>query len=197
MELKTLYNKDWQYRIAGLKEAYHIVYYIPHNDVTTWSNRVLNFKARENEQDYQQIKQITIDAFQRSRLEFDFVTRVLGHNETSALKNASIEEYTQAIAVAINATYLPQLLNKYRSTRPLHKLKLQDRQAEVQGVFFIKDEKYDLNNKKILIIDDITTSCTTVAEMIKTLKAKWPNIQCYLFCLARTERNDPEANLNI
>lgn len=40
MELKTLSNKHLQYKAAGLEEAYHLVYYIPQGDTTTWTARV-------------------------------------------------------------------------------------------------------------------------------------------------------------
>lgn len=199
MDLKTLSDKDWQYNAAGLEEAYHLVYYIRNKgDVTNWTTRVSKFKNRSDEADYQIIKGITIDAFLKSGLKFDFVIRVLGHNETVAKKDANIREYACDIASAINAVYLGQLLNKRKVTQPLHMLYTKaERQAEMKDVFFINYDKYDLNNKKILIIDDITTSCTTVAEMVKTIKAKWPQAKCYLFCLARTERNDINANVNI
>lgn len=40
MKLKYL-SDDWQYIKAGLKDAYHIVYYIPRNQsLTDWSKKV-------------------------------------------------------------------------------------------------------------------------------------------------------------
>ena len=182
MELKTLSNKHLQYKAAGLEEAYHLVYYIPQGDTTTWTARVARFKNRADEEDFQLIKSMTIEAFINSRLTFDYVIRVLGHNETVPLKSAKIREYVYDIASAIGAKYLPQLLNKTRSTAALHTLPtLLDRQKEMKNVFFI---------------DDITTSCTTVAEMVRTIKAEWPDAKCYLFCLARTN-HEMNANVNL
>ena len=120
MELKTLSNKHLQYKAAGLEEAYHLVYYIPQGDTTTWTARVARFKNRADEEDFQLIKSMTIEAFINSRLTFDYVIRVLGHNETVPLKSAKIREYVYDIASAIGAKYLPQLLNKTRSTAALH-----------------------------------------------------------------------------
>lgn len=62
--------------------------------------------------------------------------------------------------------------------------------------FLCKNRDENLNNKNILIIDDITTSCTTVAEMVRTIKAEWPDAKCYLFCLARTN-HEMNANVNL
>lgn len=197
MELKTLSNKHLQYKAAGLEEAYHLVYYIPQGDTTTWTARVARFKNRADEEDFQLIKSMTIEAFVNSRLTFDYVIRVLGHNETVPLKSAKIREYVYDIASAIGAKYLSQLLNKTRSTAALHTLPtLLDRQKEIKNVFFIKNRDENLNNKNILIIDDITTSCTTVAEMVRTIKAEWPDAKCYLFCLARTN-HEMNANVNL
>ncbi len=63
MELKTLSNKHLQYKAAGLEEAYHLVYYIPQGDTTTWTARVARFKNRADEEDFQLIKSMTIEAF--------------------------------------------------------------------------------------------------------------------------------------
>ncbi|MCM0347364.1 phosphoribosyltransferase [Bacteroides fragilis] len=198
MKLKTLSDKDWQYNAAGLEEAYHLVFYLRNkDDVTGWTTRVSDFKHKSNEADYQLIKEMTVDAFSNSGLKFDYVIRVLGHDEKVAQSSAPIIDYVKAIASVTDAIYIPQLLNKHKKTRPLHTLYTKvDRQNEMKDVFFVKNDENDLNNKKILIIDDISTSCTTVAEMIKTIKAKWPRAQCYLFCLARTSY-DPNANKNI
>lgn len=46
MKLKYL-SDDWQYIKAGLKDAYHIVYYIPRNQsLTDWSKRYLYVKKK-------------------------------------------------------------------------------------------------------------------------------------------------------
>lgn len=197
MKLRYLSNTDSQYHEAGLNEAYHIVYYIPRDDVTNWTNRVLNFKNKTNIADYKAITDLCVEAMKQEQLNFDYVIRVMGHNETTPLMNAKIREFVLAITKATGATYLPQLLNKYRKTRPLHTLPtLSERQEEMRGVFFVKEETIDLNERTILIIDDISTSCTTVAEMIKTIKARWPLAIFYLFCFARTNHN-PNANQNL
>lgn len=65
----------------------------------------------------------------------------------------------------------------------------------MEGVFEI-EVKQDLNNKSVLIVDDISTACVTSAEIIKTLKEEWPNATFYLFCIARTI-HDEHANENL
>lgn len=191
-------KNDWQYKNAGLVEAYHLLYYMPdRNDVTDWTDRILNFKSKSNIDDYNLITELVANAVLDLNLHFDYVTRVLRHNETEALVNAPIIDFVKRIANVANATYCPQLLNKNRTTRSLHTLPtLKERQEEIRDVFFVNDD-LNLNGKTLLIIDDITTSCTTITEMVKTLKKKWPEINIYLLCLARTIHGCPNANSNL
>jgi len=121
---------------------------------------------------------------------------MMGHKETIPQKDVPIRSLAVAIANATGAKYLPQLLHKKKETTPMHFLSLAERQVEINDVFQVNDRTYNLNEKKILIVDDITTTCTTVAEMIKTLKKVWPKAIFYLFCIARTS-HDEHANENL
>lgn len=192
MELKSL-SYDPQYTNAGLEDAYHIVYYIPKNqDLTDWSEKVSACKRKVG----QDIINECVNALNIEGLYFDYVIRMMGHKETIPLKNAPIRSLAVAIADATGAKYLPQLLHKKKETTPMHFLSLAERQVEINDVFQVNDRTYNLNEKKILIVDDITTTCTTVAEMIKTLKKVWPKAIFYLFCIARTS-HDEHANENL
>ncbi len=192
MNLKSL-SDIRQYKDAGLDGAYHLVYYVPgYHDNTTWSNKILCCKRTPNKE----IIAKCVNAIKSEELTFDYVIRIMGHLETVPQNDAPIRELAVAIASSTGATYLAQVLNKTRQTKQLHTLPLAQREAEVRDVFFVKDKSYDLNGKTILIVDDITTSCTTVAEMIKTLKNVWPTAKFYLFCIARTDY-DPSANTKL
>lgn len=198
MELKRLLVPYNQYYFAGLSEAYHLVYYLPDgDDVTDWTTRVLNFKRKSNIDDYNEITRLTTEAIHEAEIKFDFVTRILGHKELKAQNGAAIIDFAKAIAKETGALYIPQLLNKTRETTPLHFLGRAERQAEIEGVFFVNTKFYDMNNKSLLVVDDISTSCTTIAEMIKILKKQWPDINVYLLCLARTIHGNPNANENL
>jgi len=185
MKLRYL-SDDRQYASAGLENAYHLVYYIPKDqDLTDWSKKVSACK-KEVDQD---IIDECVSALNTEGLHFDYVIRMMGHKETKPLKNVPIRSLAVAIAKATGAIYLPQLLHKKKETTPMHFLSLPERQAEINDVFLVNDRTCNLNGKKILIVDDITTTCTTVAEMIKTLKKVWSKAIFYLFCIARTSHN--------
>jgi len=192
MKLRYL-SDDRQYAKAGLKDAYHLVYYIPKDkDLTDWSKKV---SACKKEVD-QNIIDECVSALNTEGLHFDYVIRMMGHKETRPLKNVPIRSLAVAIANATGAKYLPQLLHKKRETKPMHFLSLAERRAEINDVFLVNDRTCNLNEKKILIVDDITTTCTTVTEMIKTLKKVWPKAIFYLFCIARTS-HDEHDNENL
>ena len=192
MKLRYL-SDDRQYAKAGLKDAYHLVYYIPKDkDLTDWSKKV---SACKKEVD-QNIIDECVSALNTEGLHFDYVIRMMGHKETRPLKNVPIRSLAVAIANATGAKYLPQLLHKKRETKPMHFLSLAERRAEINDVCLENDRTCNLNEKKILIVDDITTTCTTVTEMIKTLKKVWPKAIFYLFCIARTS-HDEHDNENL
>ena len=199
MKLKSL-SDDWQYAEAGLEDAYHIVYYIPsgYTDSTNWTTRIKKFKwNNDNENDNLVIDNCT-KAISSAKLKFDYVIRTLGSSETTPITTAKLIPLAKSIAKATSAKYLPRLLKKKRATTPLHKLPdLAARKAEINGVFEIENKgEDDLDNKTILIVDDISTACVTSAEMIKTIKERWPNTTFYLFCIGRT-KYDEHANENL
>ena len=62
------------------------------------------------------------------------------------------------------------ILIRKEQTKRLYKLNKVDRQQELKNVFALKDNEYNLNNKKVLLIDDIFTTGSTVNEISKVLK---------------------------
>ena len=60
-------------------------------------------------------------------LQFDYVIRMMGHEETIPRKNAPIRSLAKAIADETGVKYLPQLLHKKRETKPMHFLSLAER----------------------------------------------------------------------
>ncbi|MGL5061015.1 MAG: ComF family protein [Microcoleus sp.] len=64
-----------------------------------------------------------------------------------------------------------QGLERVKDTKPLFELSLQQRQAEMKDALILgKDFRHRLPRDRVLLIDDIYTSGTTVREAIKVLK---------------------------
>ena len=69
-----------------------------------------------------------------------------------------------------------ECLFKNKDTTMQSKLNKEQRKENIKGVYLLKNEE-KINNKNILLIDDIYTTGSTVNECIKTLKkAKIKNI---------------------
>ena len=144
---------------------------------------------------------LSAQAFGETDWTFDYVARALGSKEETARKPNRVREIAIAIADKIHAPYILQLLKKTRKTKAFKGgLSRQQRIAEIEDVYEI-DEEHDLNNKSILIVDDISTTGTTFEVIADVIRAKYPTAKIYGFCLARTmtkikgvlEGNDAES----
>lgn len=65
--------------------------------------------------------------------------------------------------------YQKDVLYKIKDTSPQSSLDKENRQKNIQGAYYIKNEK-KVQNKKILLFDDIYTTGATVNECSRTLK---------------------------
>lgn len=65
------------------------------------------------------------------------------------------------------------LLRKKTRTKPQTQLSSQERKDNLQGCFQAKD-RCDIADQKLIVIDDVTTTGTTLKEAIKTLKTANP-----------------------
>ena len=74
---------------------------------------------------------------------------------------------------------------KTKTTQPLKTQNLQGRKDEMRNIYKLKTD-INLNNKKVLIVDDIRTTGTTISEITETIKSKYPHSQIASFCLAQT-----------
>lgn len=64
----------------------------------------------------------------------------------------------------------------------------EDRESELSEVYRTSTS-LDLTNKKVLIIDDVTTTGTTMIEAAKVLKEYEESVKLYSYCLCKTSRN--------
>ncbi|MBS4759620.1 MAG: ComF family protein [Clostridium sp.] len=65
------------------------------------------------------------------------------------------------------------LIFRTKNTKPQFNLSIKERAKNMYGAFEVKKENY--HNEKILIIDDILTTGSTLSEMIKALKSSGIN----------------------
>ena len=74
---------------------------------------------------------------------------------------------------------------RIKATQPLSSLKLEQRKQEIKGAFAAKSMPY----QRILLVDDIMTSGSSLNELTKTITRSNPTIRCDVMTLARTYSN--------
>ena len=200
---------DCSSKFPSLASAQHLAYYFPssHGRASdTISDHILEFK--DNQEPFVS-KWIDLVINEIDSLPLvDFIVRVLGSNETTASGNTSLDKLGRAIAESTDAKYCPTWLEKSRQSQPLKFMDKAARQNELDGLFFfsIKGEKRGnprLNRDgrrfvKILIIDDVTTTGSTIKEIYRTIHKKYPRLSIHAFALGKTFDSwvDGEANNN-
>ena len=200
---------DISSKFPSLESAYHLAYYFPSSrgrESDTISSHILQFK---NNQEPFVTKWIELVLNEVDSLPLvDLIVRVLGSNETSASGNTSLDKLGQAIAEATDAKYCPTGVEKKRQTQPLKFMGKDARQKELDGIFTFSIKGKKIGNprlnkggkrfKKILIIDDVTTTGSTIKELYHTIHKKYPKCPVHAFVLGKTfhSRVDGEANNN-
>ena len=77
-------------------------------------------------------------------------------------------------------------IKKIRYTEPMYRLNYEQRLINLKDAFEVNKNAF--NNKKILLIDDIVTTGSTLSEIIKELKKNNINdIICFTF--TNTDKN--------
>ena len=85
------------------------------------------------------------------------------------------------IAKILNINYIENVLYKRIDNKPQSTKNKEARKENVIGVYYIKNE-YKIYNKKVLLLDDIYTTGSTVNECAKVLKeARSKTNRCYYY----------------
>lgn len=84
-----------------------------------------------------------------------------GYNQSSLI--------AKNLAQELNIEYSEKILIKIKDNKPQSEMKQDTRKNNVSGVYKVSN-KEKINNKKVLIVDDIFTTGSTVDECAKVLK---------------------------
>ena len=115
--------------------------------------------------------------------DYDLITAVPLHKDTFRERGFNQSELiAKDLSRFCDVPYM-ELLNKTRKNKPQHTLKGDKREKNVKGVYRCTDEKL-IQNKKIILVDDIITTGFTMAECASTLKkAGADEIICLTFAV--------------
>lgn len=131
--------------------------------------------------------QIIRDKLKHENIDFDYIVYVPLHKSRYKKRG-----FNQCELIALN---LEKFTNKkvisciYRKnkTRYLSKLNKSERSKELKGAFEVTNNIREIENKSVLLIDDIFTTGSTVNEISKLLKNN--NIDNIYVCCLLTGRN--------
>lgn len=92
----------------------------------------------------------------------------------------------QGISTGISGIYIPQLSIKTRENLPLKALKAHDRKKELEGVYELKDLGLSLENKQVILLDDVVTTGATCMAIVRTILNRFPTAKINTVALAWT-----------
>lgn len=98
---------------------------------------------------------------------FDMVVSVPTDAARRRQRGFDIPESIFSQALAVKGAWQPQVLVRIRATAPQYGLAPDKRRSNVRGCFKVQG---DVQNAKILLVDDILTTGATLDEAAKTLK---------------------------
>lgn len=98
-----------------------------------------------------------------------------------------------SLATVFDCLYTQDVLQKIRTTQPVKSLTIEQRVAELNGVYRIDTKNYDFNNQKLLIIDDVVTTGATVCSIISTILKAFPLAKINVLSLAWTPTAGQQA----
>lgn len=186
-----------RYKYPLFEDVAHLCYYIAGNR-DLLSQKIIEFKDGNKDVAMKWAKWASDEMLSAGWEDMDFILRSLGSTETEIpIEEAQVLKPLDNLAAEIvDKTFLgyypPYVLKKEKPTRKLAGITTRDeRVAELDGVYKLDMSKFpeDLNDKKVLIIDDVTTSGTTLNAIARAIKNVFPKARLYGFCLAQTQRD--------
>ena len=180
----------------GLRGGWFLAYYVKAEPQTPdrfhW--RFLRFKDNRSEV-VKSWCDWSVASLRNQRQQFDCIVRALGSSELVPSGTRPLDTLGRILAPALGGVYAPMILKKLRVTKAMHTLKRAERKAEMRGVYQVANRPADLNGKRVLIIDDITTTNTTIEEILRAMREEWPGAQYFFYALGRTEGDIAANNL--
>ena len=133
-----------------------------------------NFKYNSEKHLADNFANILSDLIKREELDFDLVTFVPLHKKRQSERGYNQSELLAKKTSEIFDISCRQLLKKTKHTKKLAKLSFQERKELLKDSFELSAEKHEIKGKRILLLDDVLTTATTIEECSKVLKKAKP-----------------------
>lgn len=119
---------------------------------------------------YKPLGQLMLNTLEGIEDHFDLVVYVPSHRRKEAIRGYNQSQLlAQYISKTLNIPLSSNNLIKTKHTKDQNKLKRIDRITNLQGAFKIRNKK-EIEDKEILLIDDIITTGSTMIECAKVLR---------------------------
>jgi hypothetical protein len=123
----------------------------------------------------------------KGSISVDLTLRVLASDETTTTGGTSMDKLGRLLQTRQGILYLPNCLIKNRQTRPLKSLPKTERQSELAGVYdFSAPHGINNNPLRILLLDDVLTTGTTIKEIKRAISEEVSNFKLILFVMGKT-----------
>ena len=173
----------------NFEKSFALFYYLKNTDLTHVSNRILSLK----EGDFGEFGDYCTDLISANLKDenITFCIRALSSKESTVLPQSDIGSQKLGLSLSnkLGLGYIPHILKK-KITKPMHTISdKSERLSNIIGSYSLNENiigDIDLNNTKVLIVDDISTTGATVYEIARVLREYWPNVRLYFACVAKT-----------
>ncbi|HAD79187.1 MAG TPA: hypothetical protein DCF99_06965, partial [Flavobacteriaceae bacterium] len=145
----------------NFEKSFALFYYLKNTDLTHVSNRILSLK----EGDFGEFGDYCTDLISANLKDenITFCIRALSSKESTVLPQSDIGSQKLGLSLSnkIGLGYIPHILKK-KITKPMHTISdKSERLSNISGSYSLNENiigDIDLNNTKVLIVDDISTT---------------------------------------
>lgn len=164
----------------GKTPCYSIFYY---NNIM--KKLISEFKYKKNFNVGEFFLFLLCEKIKSENISFDYVTFIPMNKLALKKRGFNQCEYLAKKIAENTDKKLIDILGKKDGVKEQKTLSRTERADNIKDAFYVKYENLDINNKRVLLIDDVITSGETLINSVKTLK-EYYNIEIFLLTVVKS-----------